>query len=524
MDKESVLKEKFVPMFLDRLTSGKIKTRAELLKSKRDICSELGIDRIPKNGEVLSLLSEEYINRFKSVLKSKPVRTASGVSVVALMTKPFDCPHGVCIFCPGGTRFNTPQSYTGEEPAARRAKFNNYDPYAQIQARLKHYKFLGYAPEKIETIIIGGTFTTLPKEYRDGFITRIYKALNDFPNVKNTESDLMTEEKKNETAGIRCVALAIETKPERCDDNDIRQLLRYGATRVEMGMQSVFDDVLFKNNRGHTIQDVRDSTARLRNNAYKVDHHIMINLPFSDIDKDRETIRQAYNDESLRPDAIKIYPTLVIKGTALYNMWEKGLYSTYPLEDTIDIVAEAEINAPKWLRIMRVERDIPSTMIQGGIRITNFRQLVFDRIKSLGKSPNDIRSREIGHIKITKSPIISLKRETYRAAGGDEVFLSIEDEANLGIIGFLRFRITDCSDVGLIRELHVYGIQAPISYEEKESFQHKGYGKSLLEEAESIARHEYNLKKIKIISGVGVREYYKKNGYHLENSYMVKDL
>jgi elongator complex protein 3 len=473
----------------------------------------------------MAVLGDSDRARFSAILRSKPIRTLSGVSVVALMTKPYDCPHGTCIFCPGGTRFDTPQSYTGFEPAARRARLNAYDPYLQVQARLKHYLFLGYSPQKIEVIIIGGTFTTLPEIYRNEFISEIYRALNDFPEQKDggTKS-LADEKKKNETSGIRCVALAVETKPERCSDSDISDMLRYGVTRVEMGMQSIYDSVLEKNNRGHTIQDVKDSTKRLKDMAFKVDHHVMINLPFSDVDKDINSIRALWEDETLRPDAIKIYPTLVIKGTALYNMWKAGSYKAYPLKTVIDIIAEAEINSPRWLRIMRVERDIPSDLIEEGVKMPNLRQLVSSRIEEMGRKPNDIRSREIGHVSVRRKQVMSVNRENYRASGGDEIFISHDDKANDAIIGFVRLRVPDSRKEALIRELHVYGQQKVLLDHSDDGFQHSGIGRSLLEQAEEIAREEYSIRRMKVISGVGVREYYRKFGYKLESNYMVKEL
>ena len=512
----------FVEEFIGLLEAGRVSDKKMMLAEKRRVCERLGIDRIPKNGEISAMMTIAERKKFSAIMRSKPVRIMSGVTVAALMTKPYDCPHGVCIFCPGGTKTNTPQSYTGFEPAARRAALNAYDPYTQINSRLNQYIFMGYSPQKVEAIIIGGTFTTLPKDYRRRFITLLYKAINDFPNSLSGESELEYEKIRNEKAATRLVALAIETKPERCGEQDIRQLLDYGVTRVEMGVQSVFDDVLRRNNRGHTITDVKDTTARLKDSAYKVDYHIMLNLPSSDIDKDRETISRVYTDESFKPDAIKIYPTLVIKGTGLYKLWIDGKHKTYSLEDVIDLVAWAEINAPAWIRIMRVERDIPSNLIEGGIKVTNLRQLVHEKIRSLGKKPRDIRGREVGHVFMSKDVREELKRETYRAAHGDEVFLSIEDAANDALIGFLRLRIPDGGREALVRELHVYGEQKNLSSVDATSFQHKGVGAYLLREAERIARQEYSLRRGKIISGVGVREYYRKNGYSLEGAYMCK--
>ena len=498
------------------------KDTVSVMRLKKEISRRFGFSDIPKNGNILEFVEDPDRERIASILRSKPIRTLSGVSVLALMTKPFACPHGKCIFCPGGVEYGTPQSYTGFEPAARRARVNEYDPYLQVEARLKQYAFMGYNPQKVEIIVIGGTFTTLPEAYKTDFVTQIYRALNEFSSENRLDGGLEEQKALNENANNKCVTFAIETKPERCSEKDIKQLIDFGVTRVEMGVQSVYNDVLLKNNRGHTIEDVKQSTQRLRDNAFKVDHHIMLALPFSDIDKDRETIRQVYEDEDLKPDAIKIYPTLVIKGTGLYQMWKDGRYNPYKIEDIVDLIADAEINSPKWLRIMRVERDIPSNLIEDGIKITNLRQLVFNEISRRGKTPKDIRSREIGHIKHYQDTKLEINREFYRANKGDEIFISCDDAKSGGLVGFLRLRIRDGSSESLVRELHVYGPQEELSFRSSTGFQHKGIGKELLSEAEKITSSEYSIKRIRIISGVGVRQYYRKQGYKLENGYMVK--
>jgi elongator complex protein 3 len=520
--KEDKLKE-FIPLFKELIEQGKVKNRKEMLLMKRQVCREIGMQDIPKNGEILGSLSDGERKLYSYLMISKPVRVLSGVNVVAIMTKPYDCPHGTCIFCPGGTKFNTPQSYTGFEPAARRALMNQYDPYRQVTARLKHYLFMGYNPQKIEVIVIGGTFTTLPKDYATEYITSVYKAMNEFYGDKSY-GNLEEQEKSNETAKVRCVALAAETKPERCSDEDIERMLSYGVTRIEMGVQSIYDNILLKNNRGHTINDVKDASRRLKNYGYKVDYHVMLNLPFSDSDKDRETIKQVYANEDFKPDAIKIYPTLVIRGTGLYEMWKRGNYHPYPVEEVVDAIAEAEVTAPKWLRIMRIERDIPSTFIEKGIKVTNLRQLVDEKLRGMGKHANDIRSREIGHVTLSKPVKIELKRENYRSAKGDEIFLSAEDINNNAIVAFLRLRIADGSREAFVRELHVYGEHLNIDKKSDSAFQHKGFGKTLLAEAERITRAEYSINMINVISGVGVREYYRNLGYTRHKWYMSKEL
>ncbi|MCL4372988.1 tRNA uridine(34) 5-carboxymethylaminomethyl modification radical SAM/GNAT enzyme Elp3 [Candidatus Parvarchaeota archaeon] len=513
----------FMPLFKKEIEEGRVKNRKELLAIKRQVCRQIGMGNIPKNGEILSYFSQGEREKYASIMVSKPIRVLSGVNVVAIMTKPYDCPHGTCIFCPGGTKFNTPQSYTGFEPAARRALMNAYDPYKQVTARLKHYLFMGYNPQKIEIIVIGGTFTTLPKDYVKDYVTNVYKSMNEFYGEK-IEGDIEAQKRVNETARIRCVAFAAETKPERCSNEDIERMLDFGITRIEMGVQSIYDEVLLRNNRGHKIADVIDASRRLKNYGYKVDYHIMLNLPFSDKDKDKETIKQIYENEDFKPDAIKIYPTLVIRGTGLYEMWKRGNYKPYPVNQVVDLIAEAEINAPKWLRIMRIERDIPSMFIENGIKVTNLRQLIDMKITEMGKKANDIRSREIGHVKISKPMKIKLNRENYRSVNGDEVFLSVDDYNNNAIIAFLRLRIPDNSNESFVRELHVYGEHLNINASNNKAFQHRGFGRELLSEAERITKEEYSINKINVISGVGVREYYRNLGYNRYKWYMSKEL
>jgi elongator complex protein 3 len=515
-----------INMFKELLSDGSTDSIKEFNIKKRILTAKLHLDVAPKNSEIMATLSEDERATFGRLLRSKPIRNLSGVSVVTVMTKPFPCPHGVCVFCPGGPRYGTPQSYTGKEPAARRASRNHYDPYRQVSARLKHYTYLGYPPDKIELIVIGGTFTTLPKDYMRAFVTELYRALNDFPsfNQRKATGTLQEEKNENERAKARCVAFAVETKPERCKEEDIKLLLELGVTRVEIGVQSLFDDVLKFANRGHDVKDVVQATSSLRQNGYKTGYHIMLNLPKSDIDRDKETIRRVYEDEDFMPDSLKIYPTLVLAGTGLFNLWKTGMYKVYRLEEISELISYAEATAPRWLRIMRIERDIPSDLIKDGVKYPNLRQLVLERMAKWHLKPNDIRSREIGHVKLEKRPEISMKRSNYRTSNGDEVFLSFEDTANDALVGFLRLRLGDNAKEALVRELHVYGEQSPLSVHTDTAFQHHGFGSSLLGEAERIAGREYSKRKVKVISGVGVKDYYRKFGYRDDGQYVSKSL
>ncbi len=483
-------------MKLDKVISlikeGKIKTKEDLKK----YCKSTPFSKLR---EYLDPKLREYLD--SPLLIKKPTRCLSGVSVIAVMCKPHECP-GNCIYCPKGE--NAPKSYTGKEPAAMRAINNNYDPFSQVKDRLNQYKILGHDTSKIEIIIMGGTFLSMPKDYQINFVSGIYKALNN-----STTNDLQLLKKENETAKHRCVALTIETRPDFCKDEDIQSMLNYGATRVELGVQTIYDNILKKINRGHTIKETIDATKRLKENGFKVDYHIMIGLPGSSIERDIKMFKTLFSNENFMPDGLKIYPCLVIKGTKLYEEWKKGNYLPLTDEDAIRIISKVMNFVPPWVRIKRIMRDIPATEISAGPRRSNLRELAWKLSEC-----NCIRCRETGRKRHAKE--INLSIIKYRASGGDEYFISYEDFSTGALVGFLRLRL---SKEAFVRELHVYGKTTPIG--KTGEWQHKGIGTSLLKIAEEYAFSE-GYPKLKVISGVGVREYYKKRGYSLESHYMVK--
>jgi len=465
-------------------------------------------------------------------------RALSGVTVVAVMTKPYPCPHGKCIYCPGGPEFGTPQSYIGREPALMRGLQTNFDPYEQTQLRLRQYEINGHIPSKVEVIVMGGTFTAMPRDYQEWFIVNIFEAINRYPEPKPSVLPSLEEAHlRNETARIRVVGLTIETRPDWAKEKQIDFMLYLGATKVEIGVQSIYDDVLKYINRGHTVKDVIEATRLLKDAGFKVVYHIMPGLPKSDHDRDIAMIREIFENPDFRPDMLKIYPTLVVEGTKLYELWRQDLYKPLTDEEAIELLSEFYRYIPRWVRVMRIQRDIPAELIVAGPRKANLRELVERRALEKGIIINEIRFREVGRQYLyrgKRAHKITITREYYEASMGTEIFLAAEDIENNIIVGLLRLRIPSEKAhrpeinprTAIVRELHIYGLQVPIGSYIDDAWQHKGWGRELLRTAETIAREEFSCTKIYVLSGVGAREYYRKYGYRrAPNSiYMVKDL
>ncbi len=530
----------------------------ELEKLRIKTAKKFGLKKLPKNIE-LNLISDDF------ELKTKPMRTQSGVAPVAIMTEPRECPHGSCTFCPGGVNSyfgDIPKSYTGNEPASMRAIRNKFDAYLQVFNRLEHYVLLGQIPEKVELIIMGGTFLSYPIEYQDKFVRDAFQAMNDFGEIffANGELDkekfkeffefnlefkseertrrihgrllqlkektkLEEEQERNETAKIRCVALVIETKPDWCFEDHINQALKLGATRVEVGVQSLDDNILKKVNRGHNVSDTIKSFELLKNSGYKVIAHWMMGLPGVDPKDEIENFKKLFSDSRFRPDGLKIYPCMVMPGTPLYRQYQKGLFRPLRTKEAAEIVAECKKFIPKYTRVFRVNRDIPTKVTIDGVGLTNFRQVVHAIMEKRGWKCNCIRCREPRNNKINWDNV-KLNRIDYDASCGKEIFLSFDDDDML--LGFLRLRIPNESfrkeidkDTAVIREIHVYGEAASIG--ETGKIQHSGLGKGLLKEAEKIVK-ERGKEKIVIISGIGVRRYFYNLGYKRDGAYVSKFL
>lgn len=522
---------------LEELDFGEIVSQKMIFKTKLDICKEYSLDRVPRNSEILSYLDPDKRRFFEDKLRRKSIRTRSGIAVITAITKPFDCPHGTCTFCPGGVRFGTPQSYTKDSPAASFGIKRTFDPNLQVKDTMELLSKNGHDTSKVELILLGGTILAMPLDYQRDFVKQSYEALNE-----SLSSSLEEAIKLNEISPHRCVGLTIETKPDWCGKEHIDLLLSFGATRVEIGVQSLRDDVLRIVNRGHTVVDTFRAFSVSRDSAFKIVAHMMPGLPLSDPDKDLEDLLRLVSDEKLKPDMLKIYPTLVVEGTALYKQYLKGKYNPYNLEQIVELLRKFKKQVPPWVRIMRIQREIPKHEITGGANAGNLRQIVLDEMARRGENCRCIRCRETGHRRVdgqnSRSAEISnarLKRIDYEASSGHEVFLSIESENTDTLFGFLRLRIPSgnehrpeiaAHEASLVRELHVYGTVVPIGerIQSSEQSQHRGLGTRLLVEAEEISRSDFMRKKQVVISASGTREYYRKRGYKDDGAYVSKVL
>ena len=457
----------------------------------------------------------------------KFARTISGVTPLAVMTRPLSCP-GQCLYCP--TYSDAPQSYTPESPAVLRAKTCDYDARQQVELRLRIFEEMGHPTDKIEMIIMGGTFLAHPVDYQYRFIKDCYDGLN------GAVSATLEEAKRlNETAGHRCTGLCIETRPDWCGQEEIDRMLEFGATRVELGVQTLSDEVYQLVRRGHKVEDVVRATALLREHGFKVYYHWMPGLPGSTPQTDLELSRMLWENDSFKPDGLKLYPTMVVEGTELEKWYREGRYQPYDDETMINLTIGIKSAVPRYVRISRVLRDIPSKFIVAGLK-NSLRDIVRERMKQDAVECRCIRCREYGHRARAGWEIGEprLVRMDYDASGGKEIFLSFEDEQET-LFGLLRMRIQSkpVPKLGqalngysaLIRELHVFGPEVPITEQREEAAQHKGLGKALLGEAEHIARDEFQAGQVIVLSGTGAKEYYRNEfGYNSLGDYMVKPL
>ena len=501
-------------------------TKRQVKEEIKRICAKYSLERIPRNHEILSMAGESDFSKLRKILLKKPIKTASGVSVIALMPKPFACPHGRCTYCPGGIEFNSPNSYTGNEPSTLNAIENNYDPELQITSKIDKLVSFGHDPSKMEIVIVGGTFLFMPKEYQENFIKSCYDALN------GIKSNSLEEAKaNNEHAKIRNVGFTIETKPDYCKQDHVDAMLNYGVTRIEIGVQSLHERVYRIVNRGHRYKDVTESFQISKDAGYKIVAHMMPGLPTMTPDEDISDFKKLFSDAELKPDMLKIYPSLVIENTPMYEEYKNGKYIPYSEKEMINVLTEVKKNIPKWVRIMRIQREISPNEIIAGPKSGNFRQIVHQNLKNQGISCKCIRCREAGLSKKKSSQRnLKLTRTDYESSGGNEVFLSYDDQDD-SIYGFLRLRKPsiqthrkEVKENCIVRELHVYGKSLKIGEKEENEIQHSGLGKNLMKEAEKIAKEEFDAKKLLVISAVGTREYYQKLGYSLYGPYMSKPL
>ena len=506
-------------------------TIKSIFKIIKDTASDYHLSTLPKHESILRYLSAD--SHYRKVLMVKPIKTASGILVIAVMPKPFSCPQGKCIYCPGGVEFNTPLSYTGREPSTISAQKFGFDPYKQIQSKLHQQYMRGHDVGKIELVIVGGTFPFMPTEYQRYFAKSCFDALNGERISANLQEAILT----NETAKRRCVGFTVETKPDYCKQQQIDLMLELGVTRLEIGVQTLRNEIYQSINRGHTLEDVVTAFQVARDAGYKIVAHMMPGLPNSSPEKDIHDFQTLFEDSRFRPDMLKIYPTLVLKHTGLYKLYQLGKYKAYSDNDLISILLEVKKMVPPWVRIMRVQREIEPKDIVAGPKNGNLRQVVLDKLHKMGLRCKCIRCREVGlQRRFLSWDDIVKNRNDFSASNGHEIFLSYESKDKLTILGFLRLRIImnpirkelkegEDKTAAIVRELHIYGQMLDIGKRAtSQSFQHKGYGAQLMKEAEVIAKDEFGAKKLSVISAIGTREYYMRLGYVKNGPYVSKVL
>ncbi|BFF95459.1 elongator complex protein 3 [Drosophila madeirensis] len=520
------------------LAAHEVKKDVNLNRMKSLVASKYGLDSSPRLVDIIAAVPQDAKKILLPKLRAKPIRTASGIAVVAVMCKPHRCPHinmtgNICVYCPGGPdsdfEYST-QSYTGYEPTSMRAIRARYDPFVQTRHRVEQLKQLGHSVDKVEFIVMGGTFMCLSEEYRDYFIRNLHDALSGHSSANVAEAVRYSEKSRT-----KCIGITIETRPDYCLKRHLSDMLNYGCTRLEIGVQSVYEDVARDTNRGHTVRAVCESFQLGKDAGYKIVAHMMPDLPNVDFERDIEQFIEYFENPAFRSDGLKIYPTLVIRGTGLYELWKTGRYKSYPPSMLVDLVAKILALVPPWTRVYRVQRDIPMPLVSSGVEHGNLRELALARMKDLGTTCRDVRTREVGiqeiHNKVRPYDIELIRRD-YVANGGWETFLSYEDPEQDILVGLLRLR--KCSpdtfrpelkgECSIVRELHVYGSVVPVNARDPTKFQHQGFGILLMEEAERIAIEEHGSRKLAVISGVGTRNYYRKLGYTLDGPYMSKML
>jgi elongator complex protein 3 len=541
----------------------------ELSAAKRRLAKQLSC-AIPNGADLiagLSLLPEAQAKPLKKLLKKRAVRTMSGIAPVAVLTTPYPCP-GRCAYCP--TDKDVPQSYLANEPAVMRAIHCKFDPYEQVIYRLTALEANGHEPTKIELIVIGGTWSALPEAYQYWFIKECFRAANDYPKQfpisnfqfsnksqitiskplnKSFKTKLFSEQKRNETAKYKIIGLTLETRPDYINEAELWRMRELGATRVEIGVQALDDKILKLNRRGSTVADIIQATKLLKNFGFKVTYHFMPALPGSTPARDRRMYQDMFTklnliaeiiinsktkpatlkkflsksitNNNFDPDQIKFYPTVVTKGSLLYRWWKAGKYKPYSDKTLRQLIIDCKAMTPPFVRIIRLIRDIPGVSIMAGNKITNLRQIM----KEAGVVCHCLRCREAGSAVFTLADV-HLFIQKYRASGSDEYFISFASRDQNRVYGFARLRLGPDNVLSpataLLRELHVYGELVSVGARRAKT-QHQGLGKRLLFQAETLARLA-GYTQMAVISGVGVRGYYKKLGYSLHKTYLVKTL
>jgi len=515
------------------ILSGDISSRRQLELAKKEAAKRFHLGKYLTNSQLYLALSPAERAGRKEIFRVHPRRSASGIVIVTVFTAPATCPHGTCVYCPGGPSMGTPQSYVPDGPSMRAATGVGFDPFMQAQKMLSKYIDRGHEASKVELMVEGGTFLAMPHGYQEWFIKRAFDGLNCAQSPSQTLGDAHSA---NESAEYRSVGLTIETKPDWCRPEHVDRLLSYGVTKVEIGVQALRDEILRSSNRGHTVQDTMDAFQAARDSGLKVAAHMMPGLPGSNPGDDLTDLLRLFSDESLRPDMMKLYPTAVVRGTALAKMCEAGLYKPYDLETVVELIAEMKAHVPAWHRIMRIQREIPEGDITAGSKAGNLRELVLERVKERGQSCGCIRCREVA----MDSPEgmgeeageLVMRRERYSASGGTEVFCTYEYEKTGKIAGFVRMRSPsqrahrpELSDQAcIVRELKVYGRVVSVGSRDERAYQHRGLGRSLLSAMEEEARESFDARELLVMSAVGTRNYYRKFGYERQGPFMSKSI
>ncbi len=538
-------------------------TKDEFDELRRRISNSLKLFQ-PSNKVLLAtyqkMIENGSINRdarFEILMRKADIRSMSGIAVITSLVKPYMCP-GTCVYCP--TEARMPKSYIASEPAAARSQKLNFDPYLLMQKRIEMLEKNGHPCDKIEYIIKGGTWNAYPLKYQYWYILESFKACNnlsrDIPieRIEETDSSLLTlevlqelldtEQTYNETAEYRIIGLTLETRPDAISPKTIYHMRRQGCTRIELGLQSPDDAILKLIERGHTVQQFRDAITLLRKAGFKVDLHFMPDLPGSSPDHDIAMYRDLFTDLALRPDMVKIYPCAVVKSAELYQWLLDGRYTPYGEEGLFRALLEMKTSTPRYCRISRLIRDIPSEDIEAGNKITNLREALEAELHKRGERCVCLRCREIGRQQknIPADTIPQIFVDTYDTIDGTEYFITLEDPKRVAVFGFLRLRLPVYTDkpkqvvdlesylnigpletICFIRELHTYGQLAGIGKNEDGASQHTGLGKQLVAKAEEIAT-EHGFAKIAVISGVGVKGYYEKLGYEKDGTYVTKQI
>lgn len=506
----------------------------DLNRLKMKTAEKYQLHKIPSNSQIISQLTASEKLKLLPLLQRKKTRTISGVTVIAVMTKPYPCPQpDPCAYCPGGPQFGVPQSYTGFEPAAMRGLQNEFDPHRQVRSRIEQLEAIGHKVDKIELIVMGGTFPATPVDYQYWFVQRCLDAI-----TGQETRDIEEAKKKAEHSTIRNVGITVETRPDWAKETHVDHMLRIGVTRVEMGVQNPSDTIYHLVGRTHTRQDVIDATRIIKDAGLKLVYHLMPGMPGSDFGKDLAAFAEVFSNADFKPDMVKIYPCLVVKGTKAYEWYQEGKYRPYTNEEAASLVAEMKKMIPPWVRVMRVQRDIPAPLIVAGVKRSNLRQMVQEKLQIEGQRCRCIRCREVGHRMVTDNvkpnmDNVKILRTPYEASEGQEAFISAEDQENDVLIGYLRLRIPSkranrpelkSEPCSIVRELHVYGPLVPVGEHSNKAWQHKGLGALLLSEAERITKDDYGFKKILVISALGTKEYYMHLGYRYDGAYVSKAL